>query len=81
MTDEAVAQYYVAQEPETFVISTTTPLTNEPIGVTARKEDTALTEKINEALKNSKRTLKSISEKWLGADTTSDIDTTLNVIE
>lgn len=83
MTDEAVAQYYVAQKPETFVISTTTPLTNEPIGVTARKEDTALTEKINEALKKLKEdgTLKSISEKWLGADMTSDIDTTLNVIE
>ena len=83
MTDEAVAQYYVAQKPETFVISTTTPLTNEPISVTARKEDTALTEKINEALKKLKEdgTLKSISEKWLGADMTSDIDTTLNVIE
>ncbi len=83
MTDVGVAKYYVSQKPETFVITTTAPLSNEPIGVTARKDEQELIDKINEALKELREdgTLKQISEKWFGEDMTSDIDTDLNVIE
>lgn len=83
MTDLGVAKYYVAQEPDVFIVETEEPITNEPIGTTARKDEEELTEKINEALKELREdgTLKEISEKWFGEDMTSDIDTTLNVIE
>lgn len=83
ITDIGVADYYVAQKPETFVITTAEPLTNEPIGVTATKENSELISKINDALDTLREngTLKEISEKWFGTDMTSDIDTELNVIE
>ncbi|MGI6109945.1 MAG: substrate-binding periplasmic protein [Eubacteriaceae bacterium] len=83
MTDMGVAQYYVTQKPDVFVITTPTPLTNEPIGTTARKDEAELTTKINEAIKKLKENGKmaEISNKWFGKDMTSDIDTTLNVIE
>ncbi len=83
VTDVGVAQYYVQQNPETFTITTEKPITNEPIGVTASKENTELISKINDALKalHDDGTLKQISEKWFGTDMTSDIDTNLNVIE
>lgn len=83
MTDTGVAQYYVAQKPETFVVTTDVPLTNEPIGVTMRKDSEETVKKINDALDKLREngTLKQISEKWFGKDMTSDIDTTLNVIE
>lgn len=83
ITDTGVAQYYVAEKPETFVVTTEEPLTNEPIGVTATKENSELIEKINTALDTLREngTLAQISDKWFGTDMTSDIDTTLNVIE
>ncbi len=83
MTDVGVADYYVAQHPETYVITTSEPLTNEPIAVTAAKENTELIEKIDGALDTLREngTLAEISNKWFGQDMTSDIDTELNVIE
>lgn len=83
MTDLGVAKYYVQEDPDVFVVTTEEPLTNEPIGTTARKDEEELTEKINEALKELREdgTLKEISDKWFGEDMTSDIDTNLNVIE
>lgn len=82
MTDSGVAEYYATQKPDVFVVSSKA-LTNEPVGTTARKADTALTEKVNTAIKELKEdgTLKKISEKWFGKDLTADIDTKLNVIE
>lgn len=82
MTDSGVAEYYATQKPNVFVVSSDA-LTNEPVGTTARKADTALTEKVNTAIKELKEdgTLKKISEKWFGKDLTADIDTKLNVIE
>lgn len=83
MTDENVGSYYVSQKPDTFVVTSTAPLTNEPIGIIARKESEDLMKKIDEALKvlRDNGTLKELSNKWFGKDLTSNIDTTLNVIE
>lgn len=82
VVDYPVAIEYVAKDPTNFEISTA-QLTNEPIGVCIRKEDTELKEKIDKALDELRKdgTLKAISEEWLGADYTTDIDTELNVIE
>lgn len=82
MTDIGVAMHYVADKPETFVVSSEV-LTNEPIGVTARKDDTALVEQLDAAIMNLQKngTLTEISMKWFGKDMTSDIDTELIVIE
>ena len=82
ITDIGVAMYYVAQNPDLYVVSSDV-LTNEPIGVTARLTDTALTDTINTAVKklqdNGKLT--EISMKWFGKDMSTNIDATLKVIE
>lgn len=83
MADSAVADYYVTQDPDTYVVTSTEPLTNEPIGVMARKDCQDLIDQIDKALDELRAdgTLKEISIKWFGQDNTDDIDTTLNVIE
>ena len=82
ITDIGVAMHYVSDKPETFVVSSEV-LTNEPIGITARKGETALADQFNTAIKalqeNGKLT--EISMKWFGKDMTSDIDTELIIIE
>jgi polar amino acid transport system substrate-binding protein len=82
ITDVGVAMYYVAQNPDLYVVGSDV-LTNEPIGVTLRKDDTATTEKINTAIKalQSSGKLSEISMKWFGKDMTKDINTKLVVIE
>lgn len=82
ITDIGVAMYYVAQNPDLYVVSSDV-LTNEPIGVTLRKDDTATTEKINEGIKalQSSGKLSEISMKWFGKDMTKDINKELVVIE
>ncbi|QSX07589.1 amino acid ABC transporter substrate-binding protein [Alkalibacter rhizosphaerae] len=82
VVDYPVAIEYVAKDPDNFEISTA-QLTNEPIGVCIRKDDTELKEKIDAALATLREngTLKEISEEWLGDDYTSNIDTELRVIE
>ncbi len=82
ITDIGVAMHYVSDKPETFVVSSEV-LTNEPIGITARKGETALVDQFNEAIKSLQENgkLKEISMKWFGKDMTSDIDTELIVID
>ena len=82
ITDVGVAMYYVAQNPDLYVVSSEV-LTNEPIGITSRLADTATTEKLNEAIKALQESGKmtEISMKWFGQDMTTDIDTELIVIE
>ncbi len=82
ITDIGVAMYYVAQNPDLYVVSSDV-LTNEPIGITARLADTAITEQFNEAIKALQESGKmtEISMKWFGQDMTKDIDTELIVIE
>lgn len=82
MTDIGVAQYYVDQDPDVYTV-TSEVLTNEPIGITARKDDTEFINKLNETLKklqdNGK--MKEISEKWFGKDMTTDIDAEVKTID
>ncbi|MBF7096093.1 basic amino acid ABC transporter substrate-binding protein [Alkalibacter mobilis] len=82
VVDYPVAIEYVGNDPDSFEISST-QLTNEPIGVCIRKDDTELQSKINAALAELREegTLKEISIEWLKDDYTSNIDTELNVIE
>lgn len=82
ITDVGVAMYYVAQNPDLYVVSSDV-LTNEPIGITSRLADTATTEQFNEAIKALQESGKmtEISMKWFGQDMTKDIDTELIVIE
>jgi len=82
ITDKPVAEYYVAQNPDLYVVSSDV-LTNEPIGVTARLEDTEMTKTINTAIKKlqDNGTLTEISMKWFGKDMSKGIDTNLVVIE
>ena len=82
ITDVGVAMYYVAQNPDLYVVSSDV-LTNEPIGITSRLTDTATTKKFNEAIKKLQDSgkLSEISMKWFGKDMTKNIDTKLSVIE
>ncbi|KNZ42697.1 transporter substrate-binding domain-containing protein [Acetobacterium bakii] len=82
ITDIGVAMYYVAQNPDLYIVSSDV-LTNEPIGVTARLADTGLTDTLNTAIKTlqDNGTLTEISMKWFGKDMSTDIDTNLVVIE
>ncbi|HSR04974.1 MAG TPA: transporter substrate-binding domain-containing protein, partial [Proteiniclasticum sp.] len=80
--DYAVAIEYVQLDPESYQISEVM-LTNEPIAVAIKSDNTELQTKINKAMEEIRAdgTLKSISEEWLGGDYTSDIDEELNVVE
>lgn len=82
ITDVGVAMYYVAQNPDLYVVSSDV-LTNEPIGVTSRLADTATTAKLNEAIKALQKSgkMSEISMKWFGEDMTKNIDSKLVVIE
>lgn len=82
MTDISVAQFYTTLKPDVYTISSDV-LSNEPIGITVRKADTAFNDELNTALealrKNGK--LSELSIKWFGKDVTQNIDTNLKVIE
>ncbi len=82
MTDISVAQFYTSLKPDVYAVSSDV-LSNEPIGITVRKADTAFNEQLNTALdalrENGKLT--EISMKWFGQDVTKNIDTNLKVIE
>jgi len=82
MTDISVAQFYTTLKPDVYAVSSDV-LSNEPIGITVRKADTAFNEKLNTALdalrENGKLT--ELSMKWFGQDVTKNIDTNLKVIE
>lgn len=80
--DYAVAIEYVQLDPDSYQISDVM-LTNEPIAIAIKEDNTELQEKINAAMEEIRAdgTLKSISEEWLGGDYTSDIDTELSVVE
>lgn len=78
VVDSVVAIDYVAKNPTKFEISSA-KLTNEPFGIAMKYGNTALEKKINDAIKQLQDdgTLKKLSEKYLGADTTTNIDTVL----
>jgi len=82
VVDYPVGIEYVSNDPESFEISSA-QLTNEPIGVCLREEDTELKDEIDQAIEELRAdgTLAEISQEWLGDDYTSDIDEELNVVE
>lgn len=82
VADYAVAIDYVNKDPDSYQL-TEVMLTNEPIAITIRKDDTALRDELNEALDTLRESgkLKELSMEWLGDDYTSNIDEELNVVE
>ncbi|KAF5081172.1 ABC transporter substrate-binding protein [Acetobacterium wieringae] len=82
MTDISVAQFYTTLKPDVYAISSDV-LSNEPIGITVRKADTAFNEQLNTALDTLRENgkLTELSMKWFGQDVTQNINTELKVIE
>ncbi len=82
VVDYAVAIDYVNKDPESYQL-TEVMLTNEPIAITLRKDDTALRDELNVALRSLRESgeLKALSMKWLGDDYTSEINEELNVVD
>lgn len=78
VVDELVALYYCNNHPNTYLMSTT-KLTNEPVAIAIKYNNTELAGKINDAIKKLKDngTLKTLSEKYLGKDATDKIDNNL----
>lgn len=78
VTDLVVGNYYISQQGDKFV-RTCDELTNEPIGITAAKNNPGMAVEMNKALEALKKdgTLAKISEKWFGEDLTSNIDSKL----
>lgn len=69
VSDPMVGNYYVSKQPDKFDAPKSN-LTEEPIGVAFRKEDTQLRDAYNKAMSELKAdgTLSSISKKWFGSD-------------
>lgn len=78
VVDMAVAIDFAAKYPQDYVISSAS-LTNEPISICIKKDNTALKDAMQAALDEviADGTLAEISVKWLGEDYTSNIDTEL----
>lgn len=75
IVDEVVAKYYVAKEPASYKV-TGARLTNEPIGICFKKENTAMRDKVDDLIVEMRKdgSLKTISEKWFGDDLTTNVD-------
>lgn len=69
VSDPMVGNYYVSKQPDKFDAPKSN-LTEEPIGVAFRKEDTSLRDAYNKAMADLKEdgTLSKISQKWFGTD-------------
>jgi polar amino acid transport system substrate-binding protein len=74
VVDEVVAKYYISKDSASFALAGG-KLTNEPIGIAFRINDTAMRDKVQKALDDLRAdgTLKKISIKWFGEDLTSNI--------
>ena len=75
LTDEVVGMYYIEKNPEDFQAASL-KLSNEPIGVCLKKENTALRDEIQKVLDDMVEdgTMAELSVKWFGEDMTSNID-------
>lgn len=75
IVDEVVGEYYIKQDPADYQAAST-KLTNEPVGIAFRKNDTALRDSVQKAMDSMVKdgTMKKISIKWFGEDLTSNID-------
>ncbi|MDI3534695.1 MAG: polar amino acid transport system substrate-binding protein [Thermosediminibacterales bacterium] len=74
VVDEITAQHYMAKRPGVFK-QVGGLLTNEPMGIAVRKEDKALLDAINKAIKEliEDGTYAKISKKWFGRDKSLDL--------
>jgi polar amino acid transport system substrate-binding protein len=75
IVDEVVARFYVTQDKSSYKVSSG-KLTNEPIAICFKKDNTSLRDKIDAVIDGLQKdgTMKTISEKWFGEDLTSAID-------
>lgn len=75
IVDEVVAKYYVELEPASYKV-TGERLTNEPIGICFKKENSAMRDKVDDLIVEMRAdgTLKAISEEWFGDDLTTNVD-------
>ena len=82
VTDKPVGQFYTGLKPDVYKV-TSDILSNEPIGITMRKEDTEFAKKMEETLQTLRDNgkLAELSQKWFKEDVTQNIDTELIVIE
>ncbi|MDO4289078.1 MAG: transporter substrate-binding domain-containing protein [Eubacterium sp.] len=82
VTDKPVGQFYTSLKPDVYSV-TSDILSNEPIGIVMRKDDTEFAKQMEEALQTLRDNgkLAELSEKWFGEDVTQNIDTELKVIE
>lgn len=82
ITDKPVGDYYTSKKADVYNVSSDT-LSNEPVGIATRKDDTEFSQKIEDALQKLRDdgTLKALSEKWFGEDVTQNISMDLKVIE
>ena len=78
LTDKPVGQFYTSKKPDVYSITSET-LSNEPIGITMRKNDTEFAQKIEETLQKLRDNgkLAELSQKWFGEDITENINTEL----
>lgn len=78
VVDMAVAIGWIIDQPDQYTI-TSASLTNEPISIAVKKGNTKLRDALQEALDNIAKDgkLTEISNKWLKADYTKNIDTNL----
>ena len=75
LCDEPVAEYYAGQKPDVYQVSSDI-LSNEPISVCIKKENTDFGKQVDTAIKAMQEdgTLSKLSEKWFKKDITKDID-------
>lgn len=75
IVDEVVARYYAAKHPNDYKVAGP-KLTNEPIGICFKKENTLMRDMVDNIIIEMRNdgTLKAISEKWFGEDLTTNID-------
>lgn len=69
VVDELVGRYYISKSPEDYKVLDE-KLSDEPVGIGFRKEDTELKEAVQKAFDDLKAdgTLSQISTKWFGTD-------------
>jgi len=82
IVDQPLAAFYAAQKPDKYTI-TSEVLSNEPIAIACRKENTAFRDQINDALDTlvDNGTMAELSEKWFNEDLTQNISDEVKTYE
>lgn len=82
LTDAPVGEFYTALKPDVYSV-TSDSLSNEPIGIVAKKADTDFGDKLNAEIKKLQDNGKmaELSQKWFKKDITKNISSDLKTIE